>query len=83
LGEIGYLSENMKFIPIFYPYALKDEKREPPNPLISLVPGAEIEPARAQGSRDFKGENRGWRKSLISLQNLRLPLNFNEEVDND
>jgi hypothetical protein len=25
-----------------------------------------------------KGENRGWRKSLITLQNLRQPLNFTE-----
>ena len=32
---------------------------------------------------NFKGEKGGWRKPLIILQNLRQPLNFIEQVDND
>ena len=46
--------------------------------LKNMVPGVGIEPTRGQASRDFKGEKRGLCKSLISLQNLRKPLNFTE-----
>jgi hypothetical protein len=53
------------------------------NLLISLVPGVGIEPTRGQASRDFKGEKGGWRKSLITLHNLRQPLSIIREVDND
>ena len=48
----------------------------------------DIFPARdflsdAAPASHFKGENRGWRKSLETLRNLRQPLNFIEKVDND
>ena len=32
---------------------------------------------------NYKGEYRGWRKPLVSHQNLRKPLNFAGEADND
>jgi len=48
-----------------------------------MVPGVGIEPTRGQASRDFKGEKGDWRKPLKTLQNLRQPLNFIKEVDND
>jgi len=47
------------------------------------VPGGGIEPALGQAQRDFEGEKGGWRKPLITIQNLRQPLNFTEKVDND
>ena len=31
----------------------------------------------------YKGEKRGWRKSLGTLKNLRQPLSIIREVDND
>ena len=32
---------------------------------------------------EYKGEKRGWRKSLIKLHNLCQPLSITKQVDND
>ena len=48
-----------------------------------LVRSVGIEPTWAQGPGDFECVGRGWRKPLISLQNLCQPLIFTEEIDND
>ena len=37
----------------------------------------------SRSARPFKGEMWGWRKALISLQNLCQPLIFIELIDND
>jgi hypothetical protein len=37
----------------------------------------------AGAALNFKGEKRGWRKSLETLQNLRQPLSIIRELDND
>ena len=51
--------------------------------LILLVPEVGIEPTWAQGPGDFECVGRGWRKPLGTLWNLRQPLIFIEELDND
>ena len=51
--------------------------------LKNMVPEVGIEPTWAQGSGDFECEKGVWRKTLITLQHLRQPLNFTKELDND
>jgi hypothetical protein len=48
-----------------------------------LVPEVGIEPTWAQGPGDFECVSGGWSKSLETLWNLRQPLIFIEELDND
>jgi len=48
-----------------------------------MVPEVEIEPTWAQGPGDFECVVGGWRKPLETLWNLRQPLIFIEELDND